>query len=607
MFESFQNTILAMIAMGRPLDAVAKCICDEAERLAPLAICSILTVDDRGRLRPLAAPSLPTAFSDAIDGVEIGPCVGSCGTAAFRKEAVTVRNVARSPLWAAFRNLTEPLGIKACWSSPIIGNDGTVLATFAFYYRSNRGPTELERDLVSACIQLCSIALERELARAAIHRLAYFDALTDLPNRSSFEQALGQASGARFSLLLIDVDRLKHVNDTFGHQAGDDLIGEVGRRIGLNARPGTAYRMGGDEFAVIIQGAGSSQAKAVASQILSSMASPAMCGGHALAAGVTIGGVAAEHPDDRLPAVSRHHADLALYHAKDHIRGGLVMYSADLGSAIEDRSRKIRDVSDALAEERIEAHYQPIVLLSTGEVVGLEALCRLRTREGLIVGAGEFTEAVQDACIGARITGCMVAKVAADIRVWLDMGIPFQHVGLNVSAADFQRSDLEERIVSAFERERVPLKHLILEVTESVYMGESDNAVARAVKALRAKGLLVALDDFGTGYASLTHLLQFPVDIIKIDKSFVDHLEIDSSGSAIIKGLIDIAGKLKIRIVAEGVESDDQSVELRRLGCALGQGYLFGRAADASATTKMLLRFAQADPVQAAPLVLATG
>ena len=159
MFESFQNTILAMIAMGRPLDAVAKCICDEAERLAPLAICSILTVDDRGRLRPLAAPSLPTAFSNAIDGVEIGPCVGSCGTAAFRKEAVTVRNVARSPLWAAFRNLTEPLGIKACWSSPIIGNDGTVLATFAFYYRSNRGPTELERDLVSACIQLCSIAL----------------------------------------------------------------------------------------------------------------------------------------------------------------------------------------------------------------------------------------------------------------------------------------------------------------------------------------------------------------------------------------------------------------------------------------------------------------
>jgi diguanylate cyclase (GGDEF)-like protein len=607
MFDRLQNTILAMIAVGTPLDVVAACICEEAEKLAPFALCSILTVDEGGLLHPLAAPSLPSEFSAALDGVQIGPKIGSCGTAAFLKEAVTVRDISRSQAWAGYRHLTVPLGLKACWSSPIMGPEGKVLATFAFYYRSARGPSALERDIVEACIHLCSIALEREIARTEINRLAYFDALTDLQNRASFERALEQASPGPFSLLLIDVDRLKHVNDTFGHLAGDALIRDVGRRIGVNAHPGTAYRIGGDEFAVIVHDDEHADAVGVAMRILTAMATPAKCGGHTLAAGVTIGGVASCIDADRSPSVCRLHADLALYHAKAHVRGGVVMYSADLGTAIEKRNRRVRDVSDALGEGRIETHYQPIVLLRSGEIVGLEALCRLRTPSGVIVAAGEFQDAMQDALIGARITECMIAQVAADVRSWLDMGIPFQHVGLNVSAADFQTSDLQERIVSAFARWNVPLKHLILEVTESVYMGESDDGVGQAVKALRAKGLLVALDDFGTGYASLTHLLQFPVDIIKIDKSFVDHLGVGGCGSAIVKGLIDIAGKLGMRIVAEGVEAEDQAEELRRLGCKLAQGYLFGRSADAAQTTERLLCSAQAAAADNKRLALVTG
>jgi diguanylate cyclase (GGDEF)-like protein len=599
MFDRLQNTILTMIAVGRPLHAVAACICEEAEKLAPLALCSILRVDENGYLHPLAGPSLPRAFSDALEGIAVGPCVGSCGTAAFLKRSVAVTDIGQDPLWADYRALAAPLGLKACWSSPIIGNEGRVLATFAFYYRSVRGPSELERDIVDACINLCSIALERDLARTEIDRLAYFDTLTDLRNRPSFELALEAIGSAPFSLLLIDIDRLKHVNDTFGHQAGDDLIRDMGRRIGANARPGTAYRIGGDEFAVIIPGQGAAQVEATARQILASMEPPVLCAGHTLAASVTIGGSVADHDIAGSAESRRLHADLALYHAKSQERGGLVMYSASLGSAIERRNRKVRDVSDALGDDRIEAYYQPIVRLDTEAVVGLEALCRLRTRSGSVMPAGDFMEAMQDACIGARISEIMMAQVAADIRTWLDMGIPVQHVGLNVSAADFQRADLQDRLVAAFARQNVPLKHLVLEVTESVYMGESDHVVGRAVKALRAKGLLVALDDFGTGYASLTHLLRFPVDIIKIDKSFVDHLGSGGTATAIVKGLIDIADKLDMRIVAEGVENQDQAKHLVRLGCLLGQGYLFGRAADTAATTKHLLRYAQEDPAKA--------
>jgi diguanylate cyclase (GGDEF)-like protein len=605
MFERLQNAILTMIAVGRPLEAVAARICSEAELLAPLAICSVLRVDCDGRLHPLAAPSLPFTFSGALEGLKIGPSVGSCGTAAYRKEPVSVVDIAADPLWAPYRALADSVGVKACWSSPIIGNNGTVLGTFAFYYRTTRGPTALETDIVEAFIHLCSIALERELARTEIHRLAYFDMLTGLPNRASFERAIEGTSNAPLSLLLIDIDRLKHVNDTFGHMAGDDLIRDLGQRIGASAGPGVAYRIGGDEFAVIVEGDAVMQTAAIAMQILASMVPPALCAGHALAASVTIGGVAASKVQ-RTPTTCRLHADLALYHAKAHDRGGLVMYSDHLGTAMARRNRTVFDVSEALCDDRIEAHYQPIVRLDTREVVGLEALCRVRLRDGSVLAAGDFFEAFEDVSIGAQITERMIAQVAGDVRSWLDQGIPFQHVGLNVSTADFQRSDLHDRIVAAFEKQKVPLKHLILEVTESVYMGESDHMVGRTVRALRAKGLLVALDDFGTGYASLTHLLRFPVDVIKIDQSFVGHLGAGGTGTAIVKGLIEIAAQLGMRIVAEGVERYDQAEQLRKLGCTLGQGYLFGCAADSRATTETLLRFAQEDPTQPR-LVRVTG
>jgi EAL domain-containing protein (putative c-di-GMP-specific phosphodiesterase class I) len=291
----------------------------------------------------------------------------------------------------------------------------------------------------------------------------------------------------------------------------------------------------------------------------------------------------------------RQNADHALYHAKETGRGGFVRYWPGLGTNITRRLGHIRDVDAALREDRIEAFYQPVVRLDTREIVGLEALCRMRlgTR---IVAAADFQEAMKDVHVARALTARMMTLVAADVRAWLDMGIPFQHVGVNVSSADMHGGGLDTLLDDTFGRAGVPLKHVIVEVTETVYMGEAGRSVQKGVETLRAKGFRVALDDFGTGYASLTHLLTVPVDIIKIDKSFVDRLAPDNASMAIVGGLLQIAAKLDIRVIAEGIETETQAQLLQAAGCVLGQGYLFSRAVDKFATTDLLLSKAQRLP-----------
>ena len=261
-----------------------------------------------------------------------------------------------------------------------------------------------------------------------------------------------------------------------------------------------------------------------------------------------------------------------MYHAKERSRGHFIEYSPGLGTAFTRRFRAIRDVGLALADNRIDAHYQPIVWLGTGEVVGFEALCRTTTPLGEIIAAANFHEATKDAHVAAELTQRMLVRVANDMRGWLDSGLPFQHVGINLSAADFHAGHLQERLCTIFADAGVPLKHVILEVTESVYLGQRDHVVADEIKSLRNRGMRVALDDFGTGFASLTHLLTVPVDIIKIDKSFVERLVPGDGAVIIVKGLLGIANELGLRVVAEGIETDAQLDQLLSFGCRLGQG-----------------------------------
>lgn len=590
-----QQEILDMLARGSSLEDACDRICEHAEQLAAGVLCSIVTVDRDGLLHPLAGPTITKTYSDALDGIPVGPDVGSCGTAAYFRRPIAVTDIFADPLWIPYRSLADILarehGVKACWSSPILRSDGRVLGAFGFYYKDNRGPTPEERMIVAEYLDLCSLVLEREEVKADNQRLAFFDNLTGFGNRANFlktlEAAIDAAAGP-LSVLLIDIDHLGRVNDAFGHAAGDRLILEVGQTVARIAAPAATFRVDADEFAVLIENCSATELSAVSAEILRAIENRTpRRNEHLLPVSVTCGGAISEpsHPPD-VPTFLQH-ANLALHHAKRTARGGFVLYSDDLAGAIANRFRVLQTVTSALAEDRIEAHYQPIVSLATQEIVGLEALCRIRLDGGQILSAGAFAEALQDLSMGHLLTDRMLEQVARDIRYWLDLGMSFQYVSVNVSMADFNQGNLCERIKSVFAHHRTPLKHVVLEVTETVYMDEKDGKVAQAIDELRREGLLVALDDFGTGYASLTHLLNFPVDIIKIDKTFIDRMS-DGPGAVIVKALLDMSIGLGTRIVAEGVETEDQADRLRRLGCPYVQGYLFGRPVDRDRTTEAL-------------------
>jgi diguanylate cyclase (GGDEF)-like protein len=591
-----QNTILELIAKGETLEATTDRLCREVEALLPAVWCSVLVVDGGGLLHPLASPRVPQTYSDMLDGLMIGPQVGSCGSAAYLNTAVTVTDIATDPRWVDFRDPALALGFVACWSTPICGADGAVLGTFGFYFKEKRGPTPLEQEAIRSCIYLCAIALERHQRVLDRERRAYVDALTNLPNRASFDLALKSLSCAEpgaWALLILDLDNLKTINDTFGHPVGDALLQAVASRVRDSVAPDRVFRMGGDEFAVVLHGAGAIAAvEHTGRRILNALAAPAECGGHMILPRATIGGAVVSSNDTDARSV-RQHADFALYHAKETERGGFLLYWPGIGSTIESRFEVIREVDTALQEGRIDAFYQPIVQLDTGTVIGLEALCRLERPSGEIVSAAAFQEATSDVSVASRLTERMMEVVAADMRAWLDQGIPLQHVGINITSADFHSGTLHARLKAAFGRENVPLAHVILEVTETVYLGQRDPVVAREIKALRGHGLRVALDDFGTGYASLTHLLTIPVDIIKIDKSFVDHIALGDSSRAIVEGLVSIARKLGIQVIAEGIESEAQASLLAEIGCRHGQGYLFSQAVPREIATGLLKRFMQ--------------
>ncbi|MVA25743.1 EAL domain-containing protein [Agrobacterium vitis] len=589
MLIKLQNRILEKIARGDPLAETVDFLCRSVETIINDIVCSVLTLDDMGRLHHLAGPSIPEHYSQAINGLACGEGVGSCGTAAFRGRPVLVTDIENDPFWAEFKGLALPLGFLACWSTPII-SDGRVLGTFAFYFRQKRGPSEIEESIVSACVHLCAIGLERELRMKERRRLAYTDVLTGLPNRTGFNEAVINEDVERnpWGLLLVDLDNLKQVNDTFGHQAGDDLIRTVGLRLKAITDCDTAFRLGGDEFALIVRGVDCVDLGYHAAHVLAVLKEPCICAGQTVYPAGTIGGAVAR--DGQSVDDVRQNADFALYEAKERCRGQFVEYSVGSVSTIARRFRSFQQVSEALREHRIETYYQPVVDLASGSVVGFEALSRLASRNGDIISASHFHEATSDVHLARALTACVLENVARDARDWLDSGLEFGRIGLNVSAGDFLDGSLTERIVGAMDKVGVAVDRIVVELTESIYLGNRERNVVDQIKQLRQAGMLVALDDFGTGFASLTHLLTVPLDIIKIDRSFIARLLEEEPASVIVGGLLSISDRLNFRVIAEGIETQEQRDLLLRLGCEEGQGYLFSKAVDRKEAAAMLRR-----------------
>ncbi len=578
---SLQNTVLEMIARGDPLQVTMEKLCLEIEKRLPGVLCSVIGVSRDRLLEPVAGPSISRELCDLVKGMPIGPMVGSCGTAAYFKRDVAVTDIANDPRWGPFRDIALRDGLAACWSSPISGADGRILGAFAFYYPDCRTPTEEERQIVQVCVHLSAIAFERQERVLEREFRAYNDELTGLGNRAAFNNTIVRMTCSQpgsWGILAIDLDNLKAVNDTYGHHAGDDLIKTAADRIAKAVAPDIVFRIGGDEFIAFLQAPDALQdIETVASRVLAELSQPADCGNFRIDPKASIGGAVVGHGDD-LPETVREHADHALYVAKETGKHQFVRYWHGLSSPISQRIRIARKIEAALHDDRVDAWYQPIIDLESGRLAGLEALCRLVGNDAQPESAGLGELISSDSQAISELTFRMADLTANDLARWPTSNETLPFVALNVFVADLRSEHFVRHISQTFERYGIALDRLVLDVNELIQKGLREPTVVYNLQLLRDRGVRIALDDFGKETASLNDLIDVPIDILKLDPTLVAHLEPNTSKFPLVAGLMRIACDLKIEVIAEGVENQDQLSRLMQLGCHFAQGHHFSPA-----------------------------
>ena len=432
--------------------------------------------------------------------------------------------------------------------------------------------------------------LEDQLRHQALH-----DPLTGLPNRVLFVDRLQHAldrtergPAGSIAVLFLDLDDFKTVNDSLGHEAGDRLLEAVAERLGQTLRAGdTAARLGGDEFAILLEEAPDGEPQAVAARILARLSRPLEIESQGVSAlgsiGIALSGDHGSTPEELL-----RNADLAMYLAKARGKNRHELYEPGMHEQAMRRLSMKAELERAIVNHELDVHYQPIVALHDGSVVGLEALLRWRGLDGQFVALPEIIAIAEETGLILPIGRFVMGRACRDARRWQEeMGADEKlDIAINVSIVQLESGTLIHDVDRALAESGLPPTSLVLEITESALSTDSLDSV-RTIRALRARGIRLALDDFGTGYSSLARLRRFPVDIVKIDRSFVTAINKAREG-VLVQSILDLGRSLEMDVVAEGVETEAQMLALRARGATLGQGYYFARPLQQHAVTTVL-------------------
>ena len=433
-------------------------------------------------------------------------------------------------------------------------------------------------------------ALEAQLTHQAHH-----DALTQLPNRTAFTELLAaclrQLSGCGDSLavLFLDLDNFKLVNDSINHQAGDALLIEAAERVRFALRgDDTVARLGGDEFAVLLPGADEDEAIQVARRLITLLNQPFTVAEREVQVSCSIGIALGTSRDDR-PGDLLRRADLAMYHAKAHGKNGYASFMPSLEADALDRLDLAQQLRHALEAGEFVVHYQPVIRLETGCIVGVEALVRWQHPTRGLVAPGEFIPIAEETGLIGALGASVLRESCRQIADW-NRRLPDDrqlHASVNLSAHQLHNPELVELVRAVLAETALPPARLVLEITESVLIEDVDTT-SDVLQELAALGIHIAIDDFGIGFSSLANLRHFPLQLLKIDQQFVAGLGVDVLDTIVVAGVADLAHNLGLRVIAEGIETSDQLEQLKELGCDFGQGYGIARPLPADELWQLL-------------------
>ncbi|KQP50054.1 hypothetical protein ASF44_00765 [Pseudorhodoferax sp. Leaf274] len=588
MHQVMQHRVLEAIAAERSISDVATMVCEQVDKILPGTASCVVRFDLSGRINPLAAPQLPSAYLAHLSGQVLKLDMIASRDARPSAEEGAFIDIATDARWASFKDPLTAVGYRAFWAVPIRTVQGIVAGAVIFHYAECKPPDGFHRKLMAACVHLCALALERERSKARIHRLAFYDALTGLPNRSLLhakaEQAL--ATSARnatpAAVVFIDLDRFKHVNDSLGHPAGDQLLKTVAARLMQGRRTADIVcRLSGDEFVLVLPVCDARRAADVVERLQGVLHEPVELGSATIRPTASFG-VAMFPADGSSIDALLQRADMAMYQAKGEARGSFAFFSSELNAIAQERLLLEADLAQALREGALRLAYQPQLDLATQGLHGVEVLSRWQHPVRGNVPPASFIPLAEECGLIGELSHWVLRTACAQLAAWRLRGMRVPSISVNLSPLTLHDADLPRLVEETLRSHGLRPADLIIEVTEGVMLDKHADTM-QTIHALQALGVRLSMDDFGTGYSSLNYLHRLPITELKIDRSFVADLGTRDSALPLCNAVLQIGISLGLTVVAEGVETQAQCRLLAELGCRVAQGYLIARPMDACA------------------------
>jgi len=585
LLQAEQNRILHMIMSDQDLDDILREIIRFTDSQIPFSACSILLLSKQNTyFSSVLSHRLPERMTHGYLGMQIRRGNGASSEAILTRSPYVAGNITTD---IAMRNVLHLIDLDqhpSCGAWPIIGKEGQILGCFSALLKEQGTPSQEYLHLASVAADLASVAIESRKADDRIRHLAHYDELTGLPNRFLCTQHISNALAhaehhdSMVAVLLLDLDRFKNINDTFGHETGEAVLREIAVRFRSCLRElDILARVGGDEFIVLIDDFQDPlQLGEIAQKLLGEARKSFEIDGQECQLSASIGIATYPGDGDNAQALIKN-ADIAMYRAKHQGKDDYRFYSDEVNTNTVERIALEAELRRALERRELVVHYQPKVNLSSGRIVGAEALVRWQHPVRGLLPPAEFITLAEEAGLIDQMGLVVLDNACADIATLNQHGLSFGRIAINLAGSQFNDNNLIADIQRVVQARETSAASLEFEITESMVMHNRDQAIA-IMDGMRALGFTISIDDFGTGYSSLAYLKRFPVDNVKIDKSFINDVPNDANGCAIVQAIIAMAHALNLKVVTEGVETEEQLIALREFGSDEYQGYYFSKA-----------------------------